>query len=144
MTTDPFGQIIGMPEVLKPGAGDGPHPTVLVFEVYLAMLAAAGLCLYLVALAPIVAALAQAGMAVFLAGTIAGGVAAGAVFLPGQPGHGQSPGPAGAARSGHIRLLRRVLHRPDHPRGRCRSGLRVHRGPTPCWRYWGITASAHG
>ena len=41
----------------------------------------AGLALFLVALALIVAALSQAGMALFLAGTIAGGVAVGAVFL---------------------------------------------------------------
>ncbi len=41
----------------------------------------AGLGVFLVALALIVAALAQAGMALFLAGTIAGGVAVGAVFL---------------------------------------------------------------
>ena len=41
----------------------------------------AGLGLFLVALALIVAALSQAGMALFLAGTIAGGVAVGAIFL---------------------------------------------------------------
>jgi MFS family permease len=41
----------------------------------------AGLGLFLAALALIVAALSQAGMALFLAGTIAGGVAVGAVFL---------------------------------------------------------------
>ncbi len=41
----------------------------------------AGLGLFLVALALIVAALSQAGMALFLAGTVAGGVAVGAVFL---------------------------------------------------------------
>ena len=41
----------------------------------------AGLGLFLVALALIVAALSQAGMALFLAGTIAGGVAVGSVFL---------------------------------------------------------------
>ena len=41
----------------------------------------AGLGVFLVALALIVAALAQAGMALFLAGTITGGVAVGAVFL---------------------------------------------------------------
>ena len=41
----------------------------------------AGLGLFLAALALIVAALSQAGMALFLAGTIVGGVAVGAVFL---------------------------------------------------------------
>ncbi len=41
----------------------------------------AGLVLFLAALALIVAALAQAGMALFLAGTIVGGMAVGAVFL---------------------------------------------------------------
>jgi MFS family permease len=41
----------------------------------------AGLGLFLATLALIVAALAQAGMALFLAGTVAGGVATGAVFL---------------------------------------------------------------
>jgi MFS family permease len=41
----------------------------------------AGLGLFLVALALIVAALSQAGMALFLAGTVVGGVAVGAVFL---------------------------------------------------------------
>jgi MFS family permease len=41
----------------------------------------AGLGLFLAALALIVAALAQAGMALFLAGTVVGGVAVGAVFL---------------------------------------------------------------
>lgn len=43
--------------------------------------ALAGLGLFLAALALIVAALAQAGMALFLAGTVVGGVAVGAVFL---------------------------------------------------------------
>jgi MFS family permease len=41
----------------------------------------AGLGLFLAALALIVAALAQAGMALFLAGTVVGGVAVGAVFM---------------------------------------------------------------
>jgi MFS family permease len=41
----------------------------------------AGLGLFLAALALIVAALAQSGMALFLAGTVAGGVAVGAIFL---------------------------------------------------------------
>ena len=41
----------------------------------------AGLGLFLAALALIVAALAQADMALFLAGTVVGGVAVGAVFL---------------------------------------------------------------
>ncbi len=41
----------------------------------------AGLVLFLAALALIVAALSQAGMALFLAGTVVGGVAVGAVFL---------------------------------------------------------------
>ena len=41
----------------------------------------AGLGLFLAALALIVAALSQAGMALFLAGTVVGGVAVGAVFL---------------------------------------------------------------
>ena len=41
----------------------------------------AGLGLFLAALALIVAALAQASMTLFLAGTVAGGVAVGAVFL---------------------------------------------------------------
>ena len=41
----------------------------------------AGLGLFLAALALILAALAEAGMALFLAGTVAGGVAVGAVFL---------------------------------------------------------------
>ena len=41
----------------------------------------AGLGLFLAALALIVAALSQAGMALFLAGTIVGGAAVGAVFL---------------------------------------------------------------
>jgi MFS family permease len=41
----------------------------------------AGLGLFLAALALIVAALAQAGMTLFLAGTVVGGVAVGAVFL---------------------------------------------------------------
>ncbi len=41
----------------------------------------AGLGLFLAALALIVAALAEAGMALFLAGTVVGGVAVGAVFL---------------------------------------------------------------
>jgi MFS family permease len=41
----------------------------------------AGLGLFLVALALIVAALSQASMPLFLAGTVAGGVAVGAVFL---------------------------------------------------------------
>ena len=58
----------------------------------------AGLGLFLAALALIVAALAQAGMALFLAGTVVGGVAVGAIFLgslatasrlapPGRRGH---------------------------------------------------------
>jgi MFS family permease len=41
----------------------------------------AGLGLFLAALALIVAGLAQSGMALFLAGTVAGGVAVGAIFL---------------------------------------------------------------
>ena len=41
----------------------------------------AGLGLFLAALALIIAALAQAGMALFLVGTVAGGVAVGAIFL---------------------------------------------------------------
>jgi MFS family permease len=41
----------------------------------------AGLAVFLAALALIVAALSQAGMALFLAGTVVGGVAVGAVFL---------------------------------------------------------------
>jgi MFS family permease len=41
----------------------------------------AGLGLFLAALALIVAALGEAGMALFLAGTVVGGVAVGAVFL---------------------------------------------------------------
>jgi MFS family permease len=41
----------------------------------------AGLGLFLAALALIVAALSQAGMALFLTGTVVGGVAVGAVFL---------------------------------------------------------------
>ena len=41
----------------------------------------AGLGLFLAALALILAALAQAGMALFLAGTVVGGVAVGAIFL---------------------------------------------------------------
>jgi len=41
----------------------------------------AGLSLFLAALGLIVAALAQAGMALFLAGTVVGGVAVGAIFL---------------------------------------------------------------
>jgi MFS family permease len=41
----------------------------------------AGLTLLLAALALIVAALAESAMALFLAGTVAGGVAAGAIFL---------------------------------------------------------------
>jgi MFS family permease len=41
----------------------------------------AGLILFLAALALIVAALAEAAMALFLAGTVAGGVAVGAIFL---------------------------------------------------------------
>jgi MFS family permease len=41
----------------------------------------AGLGLFLAALALIVAALAEAGMALFLTGTVVGGVAVGAVFL---------------------------------------------------------------
>jgi MFS family permease len=41
----------------------------------------AGLGLFLAALALIIAALAEAGMALFLAGTVAGGVAVGAIFL---------------------------------------------------------------
>jgi MFS family permease len=41
----------------------------------------AGLSLFLAALALIVTALAQAGMALFLAGTVAGGMAVGAIFL---------------------------------------------------------------
>jgi MFS family permease len=41
----------------------------------------AGLGLFLAALALIIAALAQAGMALFLAGTVTGGVAVGAIFL---------------------------------------------------------------
>ena len=40
-----------------------------------------GLGVFLAALALIVAALSQAGMALFLAGTVVGGVAVGAVFL---------------------------------------------------------------
>ncbi len=40
-----------------------------------------GLCLFLAALALIVAALAESSMALFLAGTVAGGVAVGAIFL---------------------------------------------------------------
>jgi MFS family permease len=68
----------------------------------------AGLSLFLAGLALIVAALSQADLALFLAGTVVGGVAVGAVFL-GKPGYGQSPGPARAARSGHLELLRAVL-----------------------------------
>jgi MFS family permease len=41
----------------------------------------AGLGLFLAALALIIAALAQAGMTLFLAGTVTGGVAVGAIFL---------------------------------------------------------------
>jgi MFS family permease len=58
----------------------------------------AGLSVFLVALALIVAALAESAMALFLAGTVAGGVASGAIFLgslatanrlapPGRRGH---------------------------------------------------------
>jgi hypothetical protein len=153
-----------------------PHPTVLVFEVYLVLLAVAGLCLFLVpetvsprqrpavrfaglgipeqgrsefiaAGAGGFAAFSLLGLFAALAPTflgnvlhqeshaVQGGIVPGGDGrgrggrggrLPGQSGHGQPPGPGRAAWPGHLRLLRRVLRRPDHPRGRRRGGLRVH------------------
>jgi MFS family permease len=85
----------------------------------------AGLGVFLVALALIVAALDEASMALLLAGTAVGGVAVGSVFL-GSLATAKPPGAARAARPGHLRLLRRVLHRPDHPGGRRMGGVGVH------------------
>jgi MFS family permease len=59
----------------------GAATQILLFRFNSRRVALAGLGLLLAALAVIVAALAQAGMALFLAGTLAGGVAVGAVFL---------------------------------------------------------------
>ena len=86
----------------------------------------AGLALFLAALALIVAALAQAAMAPVPGrdGRRRGGRGR---HLPGQPGHRQPAGPARTARSRRLRLLRGVLRRPDHPRGRRRGAVRVHR-----------------
>ena len=58
----------------------------------------AGLSLFLVALALIVAALAQSAMIVFLAGTVAGRRRR-RRHLPRQPGHGQRLAPADTARA---------------------------------------------
>jgi MFS family permease len=82
--------------------------------------------LFLAALALIVAALSSAGMGLFLAGTCGRGCRG--RRLHGQPGHGQSAGPARAARPGHLHLLRVLLRRPDHPGHRRGSDLGVHRG----------------
>ena len=59
----------------------GTVTQILLFRFSSRRVALAGLGLLLAALAVIVAALAQAAMALFLAGTVAGGVAVGAVFL---------------------------------------------------------------
>ncbi len=59
----------------------GAATQTLLFRFNSRRVALAGLGLLLAALAVIVAALSQAAMALFLAGTIAGGVAVGAVFL---------------------------------------------------------------
>jgi MFS family permease len=59
----------------------GAVTQVLLFRFNSRRVVMAGLGLFLAALALIVAALSQAGMALFLAGTIVGGVAVGAVFL---------------------------------------------------------------
>ena len=59
----------------------GAVTQILLFRFNSRRVALAGLGLLLAALAMIVAALSQAGMALFLAGTIVGGVAVGAVFL---------------------------------------------------------------
>ena len=62
---------------------------------------------------------AQARTALSLGGDDCGRGGRGRRFLPGQPGHGHSPGAARAAHSqGHSScLLRGVLRPPDHPRG---------------------------
>ena len=87
----------------------------------------AGLGLFLAALALIVAALSQAAMALFLTGTVVGGVAVGAVFLGSLATANRlaPPGRRGQVVSAYFVT---VLLRPDHPRGRRRCGLRVHRG----------------
>ena len=59
----------------------GALTQILLFRFSSRRVVMAGLGLFLAALALIVAALAQAGMALFLAGTIVGGAAVGAVFL---------------------------------------------------------------
>jgi hypothetical protein len=76
----------------------------------------AGLGLLPVALALIVAALELADAALFVAGTVAGGMAVGA-GLHGQPGGGEPPGPAGSPRPGDIRLFRGLLLRPHRSGG---------------------------
>ena len=58
----------------------------------------AGLGLFLAALVLVVAALSQAGMGLFLGGTIVGGVAVGAVFLGSLATATAWPRPGGAAR----------------------------------------------
>ena len=172
-----------------------PHPTTLVFEVYLAVLAVAGLCLLLVPETVIPrrrpalrfaglgipeqgrSEFIAAGVAVFAAFSMLGMFAAlaptflsnvlhenshavqgGVVFLllavgtlpqlvlarfnsrqVMMAGLGlllaglalivaalSQAGPTRATQSGAIRLLRRVLYRPDHPRGRRRGGHGVH------------------
>ena len=59
----------------------GPSPRSLLSRFNSRRVVLAGLILFLAALALIVAALAQSAMALFLAGTVAGGVAVGAIFL---------------------------------------------------------------
>ena len=86
----------------------GPSPSSRLSRFSSRRVVLAGLGLFLAALALIVAALAQAGMALFLAGTVVGRGGR-RRHLPGQPGHGQPPGPGRAARSCRLRLLRGVL-----------------------------------
>jgi MFS family permease len=59
----------------------GAATQVALFRVSSRRVVLAGLAMFLVALALILTALAEAGMALFLAGTAAGGVAVGAIFL---------------------------------------------------------------
>ncbi len=85
-----------------------------------------GLGLFLAALALILAALAQASMPLFLAGTVVGGVSLGAIFL-GSLATANRLAPPEQTRPRRLHVLRGVLCRPDHPRGRRRRADRVHR-----------------
>ena len=85
----------------------------------------AGLALFWAALARILAALAAASTALFLAGTVVGGVAVGAVFL-GSLATANRLAPPGL-RAQTVSTFFVLCYAVDHPRRRRRAGHLVHR-----------------